>query len=466
MINENGQFELLTIDDALEIALGFLTDANAPQGSVEQQIQYALAQAVLQEDRANYLLYQKLFTPQGSDLDLQNPNVPRLTGSISSGYVKLVNDTGSLIVVSAASILTAANGNEYTTASNTVNVASGGGVAYITIYSVESGIDQNLVRNISFTSDYDLTITNPQPFTNARDAETNAQYKTRLIERRTNLASYHATNTAETELKEYYTDAKIYVNSDANDDLTPIPIPSNGYSTVVLTTSGVEAGSEELSNAFTILANRLQFGNSIKSGTTLHSVLSGTVYAGSFPAEYYLIPAQSVQFTLNATLSVSFDSRTSEQEKVDLSLAFSQFFCQNVLNYFGGAAGNSNVTFNPVDPYTAPTVTTTAIGAALGLLQKIAPSFSLEQVRALISDASDLESVSRLKYEACSALAIELDSLVDYEATIDLDINDSYVPDSVDFARNALFSDNTSWFDRYIFIDPALINITINEVSY
>lgn len=467
MINENGQFELLTTDEALEIARDFMIAVGytITSGSVEEQMQFVFAQGILEYDKNQYANFQKYLTPQGTDLDLQNPNVPRLPDSNAQGYLQLVNATGATITVTASSIVTASNGNQYTTETNTVDVLAGS-TNFIAVNSVEVGIEQNLIANTVFTSSYDLTVTNPQPFSNARNAETDIQYKNRLIQRRTDLSSYHATNTAETELKEFYEDAKIYVNNDATGDITPIPIPSNGYTAVVLTPSGVTASSEELNNAFQILSNRLQFGNSLKVGTVLHPILSGVIYAGNFPSVFYLIPAQSVEFTLTVTLEISFDSRTSEQEKVDLSVAFAQFFGQDVVNYFGGAAGNCNVTFNPLDPYEAPTNTTAALEARGGVVEKIAPSFSLEQVRALISEASSFDSVERLKYEAVTALNITLDPLEPYESPIVLDIGDTYVPDSVNFATNALFSDNTSWFDRYLFIDPNLITITMDEVNY
>lgn len=467
MINENGQFDLLTEADALELARDMIIAAGltVTPGSVEEELQAVIAQQILAYDTNQYQNFLIYTAPEGLYLDLQNPGIPRLQAGPASGYLELVNDTDDPINVLINSIFTSATGNAYSTFNNTV-IVSAHSTSYISVTSVLNGKSQNLVRATSFTSDYDLTVTNPQPFTNGRDLETDTEYKTRLIERKTNLSSYHATNTAVAELNEFYEDSIIYTNPDSNGQTDPIPIPPTGYTTVVLTPSGVTASSEELNNAFQILANRLQFGNSIKNGSSLHPVLSGVIYSGNFPNSYYLIPAQSVQFTLECTLHISFDSKTSEQEKEDLAIAFAQFFAQNVNNYFGGAAGACNVTFNPLDPYSSPVVTIASVEAASGILQKIAPSFSLEQVRALISEASNFESVNRLKYELCDALAIELDPLIAYEPIITLDINDMTEPDSVDFARTALFSDDTSWFDRYIFIDPSLISIVLDEVSY
>jgi len=38
---------------------------------------------------------------------------------------------------------------------------------------------------------------------------------------------------------------------------------------------------------------------------------------------------------------------------------------------------------------------------------------------------------------------------------------DSGATKFIDFKKDALFSDSSSWFDRYLFIDPANITITV-----
>jgi hypothetical protein len=465
MINENGQFEVLTLNDALALAIELAADAGITitSGSVEQQIANYLAQLILEFDNDLYQSYQKQFDPTGSDIDLQNPNVPRLTAQPASGYLLLTNATGSPITVPIQTIFIAANSNQYSTNNNTVIVASMS-TAIIAVQSVERGAAQNMPSNQSFTaSGLDLTATNPQPYVNGRDIETDTQYLVRLILRKTNLSSIHATATAELELEEFYTDALIYVNNDSTTLTDPVPIPSNGYTPVILVPSGPESTIDEIRNALDILSKRLQFGNPLKIATAIHPILSGTIYVGSFPQVYYFVPAQVVETTITCTISVAFPSNVDESEKEIQAVAFAKLFAQNINNYFGGADGSVNVEFNPL--VGDPVVTTESILAANGLIPKIAPVFSIEQIRAFISEAVNLNQTELIIYLACDDLVVELDPLVAYEASITMDINDPYTPQAIDFKTTALFSDDTSWFDRYIFIDPALITITIDEAE-
>ncbi len=464
MIDANGKFTPLDLNAAIGIANALAISAGVvvTSGSVEEQIQNWMAQLILSFDESQYQSYNKEFNPTGSDIDLQNPNVPRLLAKAASGYLFLVNATGSPILVSVNTIFTAANGNTYSTYNNTVTVAAMS-TAVIGVQSVETGSLQNLPSGQTFTTDLDLTVTNPQPFVNGRDLETDTQYTTRLIERKTNLQSEHSTSTAEFELKEFYTDALIYVNNTANAFTDPVPIPNNGYTAVILVPSGPNATAEEINNALIVLSNRLQFGNPYNNTSSLHPILSGTVYFGSFPEVYYFIPAQAVQTTLTATISIAFPANVDESEKNIQAVAFAKLFAQNVINYFGGAAGSIHVVFNP---FTGPDIETDEPTiAATGEIGIIAPVFSIEQIRALISDAVALNQTQLLIYLACNELVIELDPLVDYEEVITMDINDPYTPQVIDFKSNALFSDDTAWFDRYVFMDPDLITITINEAT-
>ena len=104
------------------------------------------------------------------------------------------------------------------------------------------------------------------------------------------------------------------------------------------------------------------------------------------------------------------------------------------------------------------------INAAVGENREIAPSFSLETIRSLILDFNTINKL--IKYEAVESLIVKLDPKIANESIITLDASNTTLPDSVDFAKTAKFSDGTSWFDRYIYINPNNINVTIKEVNY
>lgn len=470
MINENGIFDVLTLDTAIknQIALAAAAGITVASGSVESQFADLLAQNDVYLDTKEYQSYQLQFNPVGSDIDLQNPGTPRKPASISQGPLDFTNPTGSPIVVTANSIFTAPNGNTYTTATNTVAVAASGGTAGITVFSVATGIAQNLPNGQSFTSSYTgLLAVNPQPFTTGRNIETDTEYLTRIISLQTNNSSQQATNAATKELEVFYPAALFYVNNGANTLPDPVPVPPNGYIAIVKFPSGVTPNSAELQNAFQVIANRLEFGNAFRNSTALHPVLSGVVYTGNFPQTYYIVPAQVVRSIITCSVDVRFAPNVDSHEKGLLANAFAQFFAQNLISYFGGAAGNATAIFQEAgSPPLYPVSTPISVQAAIGIISPIAPAFSIEQVRALISDESELPSLPNFEYLSCTALQYVLNPLVGGQPNITLDINapSGGTVASVDFKRDALFTDYSGWYDRYIYLDPSLITINLLEV--
>jgi len=465
MIDQNNVYTALDLNTAQQtvISLASAQGIIIQSGSVEEQLQNWLAQFLVESDTGLFKSYQMQFNPVGAEIDLQNPNTPRLQKSISSGYLNLHNATGSPISVTINSIFTAPNGNTYTTSSNIVTVPAGGD-SQITVYSVNSGISQNLPSGQSFTSAYSLTATNPQPFTNGRDTETDTEYLNRITYNLTNNSSQQATPTAEKELMVYYKIAKILVNNSSTASTLPVIIPPNGYIPIVLFQSGVTASLAEIQNALQIIANRFEFGNPMAASTTLHPLLSGTIYSGAYPEVYYIAPAQAVKSTLTATLNVKYQPFIDANEKLNLANAFATFFAQNIVSFFSGASGNFSCIFDSL--IASPITTSIPIIASQGIDFEIAPYFSIEQIRALISDKEQLSVLVGMEYKSCTALSFILDPQVGTEATVNLNISGGggTVLD-VDFSKTALFSDGSSWYDRYMYIDPNFITITVNEVA-
>lgn len=463
MIDSNDTYEALTSDAAQQIVLGAASalGITVATGSVEEQISAFFTQWLLAVDNTIGQSYALQIRPQGAFIDLQNPNVPRLAAKSATGYLQLTNSTASPILVSVNSIFTAANGNVYSTLINTVVVAANG-QNVISVTSQVAKASQNLPANQTFTNSLNLTATNPQPFTNGIDAETDTTYLARIITRQTNLSSVHATQTAQLELEQYYPAARIFVNNTANAMITPIPVPPSGITPVIKTPSGPAASALESQNAFQILANRFQFNNIYSVATFWHKVLSDVVYSGQLPQQFYYVPAQAVTPTITATLNVHFATNTDPTEKNTQAVAFASFFAQNLVNYFSGASGSANIIFTPL--VGAPVNTAAAVLASTtSFTDAIAPAFSIEQIRALVSDIIELPQTALLEYLSLASLQVLLDSGLAYENTYLLDAINPYGVKSIDFKSTALFSDGTSWFDRYIFIDPSKITITVVE---
>ncbi len=466
MLDENGKYTVLDLNDALTLTLEDAETAGVevPSGSVEDQINTWLAQVFMRLDQAAYASYVKQFNPTGSDIDLQNPGTPRLDAGTASGYLSLYNPTGGTISVPSGTVFTAPNGNTYTnsTATSVGTMAT----VYSSVTSVSSGIAQNLPALQSFTNSLGLTVTNPQPFVDGRDEETDTEYISRLTYLKSNNTSEQATPAAIKELLDYYEAARIYVNNTQSNYTTPVPIVMVGYTCVILLPSGKTAGSEEIQNAINVLVSRFEFGNILRTSTTIHPLLTGIIYTGTFPQTFTIAPAQVVQWTLNCEISVSFDAATASEEKEILARAFATQFVQNLFDFYGGAAGNFNCSFQEAgSPLPSAVNSTPAILASDGIVDKIGPVIAIEQVRAFISDEATAQTVTGINYLTCDVLTVELDPNESGESayTLSIDAPTGSTVAVVDFVNDALFSDSTSWYDRYVYLDPSLITVTVTE---
>lgn len=472
-LDANGVFTRLTKDTALTQALAEATAAGVTveAGSVEEQIANWRAQSILNNDDASYVSYVQQTSPTGTNIDLQNPGFPRLAAAPASGFLKIVNNGASPQSFSTNLTFTAPNGNTYTNPTAILSVGIGE-TGFLSVVSGSGGIptnggDQNLPGQQTFSGGpAGCVITNPQPMTGGRDLESDTDYLNRIVTAATDNQSQQTTAMALAALTpEFYQASEIYANSTPDGMLVPVPIPPQGINVVILLESGVNAGPEELQAAVTILTNRFEFGSFNNQNSAIHPILVGSTFSGAFPQSYSISVAQSVITTINATIHVSFPAATTDAEKLQLSQAFATLFVQRVMNELTGAAGDYNFSFTPIDTGTPETTTIHVSASSVG--PKIAPFVSVEAVRSLVSDQTLSGSASALRLLSVNILTVEFDPNA-YEQTpltLSIDAPSGGTLSQLDFVQDACFTDGTSFYDRYIFLDPSLINVSIVEAT-
>lgn len=464
MLDTNGKYTQLTLDQARTIILAKAAAAGVTvlAGSVEDQIKEWLAQAYVEIDSNLYAVIVKEFTPTGSDLDLQNPGFPRLQPSVSSGYLQIHNGTAGSLSFPTGTIFSAPNGHTYTNPTAIVTVAPGQ-TGFLSVQSVSTGAAQNLPAGQTFTGGPGGTITNPQPMTGGQDLESDSSYFNRITYYKSTNASQQATVAARKELLQYYQDARLYVNSSNNGLAVPVPLPSFGLNPVVLFASGIHAGPEETQKAIDILTSRFEFANLNSFNSSLHPIIQGSSYSGIFPQAYSITVAQAVTTYVTAQLSVSFIPQTLPAQKLNLAQNFATAFAQRLVDLLSGAAGNIDFAFTPsggpTTGYSVPVV-----ASATG--PSIAPFVSIEAIRGLITGANSAGDFGGMELLSCDNLNVEFDPNEYEQSPIILSIFAPYegTLSKVDFVLDSLFTDGTSWFDRYIFLDPSKISISIVEV--
>lgn len=463
MLNADGKYVKLSLDDARTLVLA---DADAAgvevlAGSVEDQIKEWLAQYFVSVDSAMYASTVKEFNPTGSDIDIQNPGFPRLLPAVAKGFVKIDNSGGgSPVSVPLNSILTAPNGTAYTNPAAVVTVPAGQ-VGFLSIQSVNTGAAQNLPPDQTFTGASGV-ITNPQPITGGLDRESDSDYLNRLTYYKSNNTSQQATVAARKELLQFYQDAKLYVNSSNNGTAVPVPIPPQGLNPVIILASGIHAGLEEIQAAINILTNRFEFGNLNSENSALHPILQGSSYSGVFPQSYSITVGQAVQSTVDAEVKVSFPPETLPEEKLVISQVFATQFVQRLVNLLTGAAGSYNFSFTP---HAGSPLSSSVAVSASPTGPELGPFVSIEAVRSLVSGADSTGSQGGINLLALDNLSIEFDPGEYEQNPVLLSIFAPYEGTlaTVNFILDALFTDGTSWYDRYIFLDPSRITVAIVE---
>ena len=462
MINENGVYVEQTFEELKQIVTDYATQEGLdPAGLVENILINFNARILEENEEELYKSYQKQFFPAGSDLDLQNPGFPRKTEEYAAGILTVTNNTGGLLSIGFNTIFTIF-GREYSTKSNSVDIADTED-GQINIESVEKGLNQNVVAGqTTWTSSIvDIDTINNYPIDGGLDNETGTNYYNRLVLGKTGSVSVYNSLQVENELRKSYQDAKLFVNNQNNTSSDPIVIAPNGYLAVVRYIGGAEASDDDIKDASEILANRYELINNIATqASPPHYLKSYTVFIRNTPIIIYTLAAVPVETTITATINVTFLSSMVAAEKSLEAVNFGRRYAQRISQFLSGVEGDAIVNFTPdgepIENYTTP------IAPLVGVDNRIAPVINIEQFRALILDSEDITSNRRIFYNSCPALTVVLDPLESGESNISLNIAGPRY--SANFAEDALFTDDSSWFDRFITIDPALITINIVEV--
>lgn len=467
MIDSNGKFTRLSIDDARTIVLqkAALAGVTVLEGSVEDQIKEWLAQSLVDFDTSQYMAYVKQFNPTGSDIDLQNPGFPRLGASPAEGFLEINNVGGTEnLTIPVNTVFTAPNGIEYENPNDALTVAIGE-TKTLFIQSIETGPKTNLPAAQTFTGLSSGVVTNPQPLVGGRDVESDTEYLDRLTEERQNHVGQQTSVSVVEALQETYEGARIYVNNAIASEATPIPVPANGYNLVVLFPSGVNASAAETQKALDVIKGKLEFVNVNAVEDVKHPVIKGVIFSGVFSQNYSITVARSVKTTINSVLEVSFAPGISAAEKVSLVQTLVQNFIQRVMNTLGGAGGSMTCSFVPLVGLSVPL--TLEILPFQPSKIEIAPYISIEDIRSLTIDAGDILKNKSIQLKKVDTLTVELDPEEAGETakTLSIDAPTGGTLSFVDFASDSLYTDNTSWYDRFIFLNPSLITVTVNEVA-
>lgn len=466
----DGVFVPLTFEDALSDVIDNAPSSIkfAPGNPPELILANMFAQANVIIDNDIGAVLAALMSPVGSLIDLQNPNNPRRGIIKTTGYLQLSNYTEADIVVPANTVFTASSGQTYALGATTVTVPAAEdeytpGVAFCVVTAEIGGAGGNIPFGRTFEAPgLDLTITNPLSWLNGADRESDALYLNRIVQEKTEYGAQVSSVAAETELKIYYNAARISANRSAAALTTPVPVPGNGYNAVVRVPNGTLSTALETAQIFDVLSRHFEFVNSQSTGDARHVVLSGTVYISGVPQNFYFTVAQETTLTFSSTIYVRFAPFTSREEKISQATDFAANYITRLMEFFSGVEGTSVVTFVE-DEYTN-VETPVVFGANPGTTDPISPIFSAAQVRDLAADFATLKQTPQLFYDSMPAFALALDPNVEYEEIIYMGFGE-YERGFIDFLRDALFSDNSSWYDRYTFIDPAKISITVEEIT-
>ena len=466
----NGVYTKLVLTDVLSAVIA---DAPgivfAPGNPPELIIANMLAQAEVDCDTNNGETLAALMTPVGAMIDLQNPNNPRQGAIATIGTLKLSQSTGSPIAIPANTIFTASNGGTYTNGATAFTVVSG--VPYYSqVTCTVPGIGGNIPAGLTFTAlgNSNITMTNPITWVNGADAETDIVYSQRLTKEKTGYGALAASAATETALQKLYTATQIYVNSAVNASTTPVPLPGNGYNVVVLTPNGILENAAIMAGIFSVLNANLELVNAEASssvnggGFTTHKVLSGTVYDGGVPLAYYYTAAQNVAATITASINVRFTAGTDATERLAQSVDFATYFINRLMSFFSGVAGNTTIIFT--NDAAVSTDTVVAIAASGGVVDPIAPQFGIAEINALATDSTTRTLTPQLMYDSTGSLTMVLNPGVTGEASITMTLG-SPTNEFVNFETGSLFTDGTSWFDRFMSLNPASISVTVVDIS-
>lgn len=462
---ENGSYTPLTFDEALQ---AIFSEAPAsilfsPGNPPELVLANMFAQADVLLDENNGQMLAAFMSPVGAMIDLLNPNNPRRLAIAASGYVYVTNASATPVSIPANTNVTAASGIVYKT--STTFVIPGSSSAYIFVTCNETGIGGNIpsAQVFTVTGYSSLSGVNTLPFLNGAAAESDAIYINRLASERTEYGAQYGSVAVETEIKKYYADARMYVNNTPDALATPVPVPLNGYNLVVLTPDGVLSTAESVSQIFSILSERLEFVNAQSVGSDNHVVMSGTFYTSEIPLLYYFTVAQPVKTTLTATIDVRASSKADRTEIITQANEFAKAFIDRLVSLFSGINGTMSVTYH--DGLAADVETAVAVAGSATLANSLAPAFGISTVSSLVCDIASIADTPQILFDSVYDMTMVIDPEVDGEASVTLSLG-SGMTKFVNFKADALFTDGTSWFDRYLFIDPTNIELTVRVVEW
>ena len=462
----NGVFTPLTLDDALNeiIAAAGSSILFAPGNPPELILANMFAQASVLIDADSGEIMAEMMSPVGSMIDLMNPNNPRKAAISATGYIVTINATGADIDIPAGEIFTAATGQQYETGAEILTVPAHD-TLNVLLTAITAGIAGNIPAAESFTvSALSLSATNPLPFLSGADAESDAIYLNRLVGEKTEYGTQNGSVAVETELKRYYPDAYMYVNNTGTGLVDPVHVPANGYNVIVKTPSGILAEAAEIAQIFKTLSNRLEFVNSQTTGDTLHMVLSGSVVSNGVPLSYFFTVAQPVDTAIDIVIQVRASKNAATDELIIQANNFAVYFINRLMRMFSGIGGTTDVIF---DDGSNPPVTTSidvvGISAQAGT---IGPQFGIGTIMALVNDIDTMGDTPQILFDEVSDLTITIDPDTQGESPIILNIGGGSAITFIDFKNDALFSDNTSYYDRFMFIDPANISVTLEVVAW
>jgi hypothetical protein len=335
----------------------------------------------------------------------------------------------------------------------------------VAVTAVEAGIAGNISALQSFTATglEDLTPNfNPLPFLNGADAESDAIYLNRITGEKTQYGTQNGSVAVETEIKKYYPDAVMYVNNTVVELDTPVPVPVNGYNLIVKTPAGILAENLETAEIFRILSERLEFINSQTASTDAHIVKTGAVTVGNVVLNYYYTVAQAVDMTIDITINVRASTNADTSELITQANSFAVAFINRLMQFFSGIDGDTDIVFDDgVNPAVTSTVSITGRAAQAGT---IAPAFGIGTIQALVNDIDDMGDTPLITFDEVDSLTVVIDPEVYGEADVTLELGGATT--FIDFATDELFADDTSYYDRFAFIDPANVSIEIVVVGW
>lgn len=457
----NGIYTELTFEDALANIID-----NAPSSIVfspgnppELILANMFAQGDVNIDQFIGETLAAMMSPVGAAIDLLNPNNPRRAAVAASGYILVTNTSPDAVAIALDTLVVASSGQEYSVGVSSF-VIPGSDSAYIFVTCTETGIGGNIPAGRAFTVTGYSTLSgvNTLPILNGAAAESDAMYLNRVSAEKTEYGSQSGSVAVETALKAVYADARIYVNPTAAALAAPVPVPANGYNVAILVPGGVLAVAENLAPIFQILSERLEFINAQNVGDEFHVVLSGTVYTSEIPAAYPFTVAQPVDVMLDAVINVRASSMAERAELIAQANNFATLFINRLIARFSGINGTTTVTYS--DGEAADVETDIDIAGSATLAGSIAPAFGISMIQALIYDLNAGADTPQILFDSVDTLDMIIDPNVEGEAAITLSLN-SGITKFIDFKNDALFSDDSSWFDRYLFIDPENVTIKI-----